>query len=122
MSCPPEDKARRTRQQPGVLAERRLLGGIDGDESVGEVEFDGVAVEEVGQVHEVLAALGVGVGDDLVVGQAEAEDVGVDDYDGAGVGRVADGIDVEAMEVLYFAFGLALVNGPLVEQVSLGKS
>lgn len=42
-------------------------------------------MEKIREVNEVLAGGGVRVRDEFVVGEAEAEDVGVDDYDGAGV-------------------------------------
>ncbi len=59
------------------------------------------------------------VGDELVVGEEEAEDVRVHDYDGAGVGAVADYVGVEAVEHLFFALGGAIVDGALEELFSI---
>ena len=74
-----------------------MLGRIDGDEHVGELDGQGIAVEEVGEVDEVLAGGGVGVGEELVVGEVEAEDVGVDDDDAARGGAGADGVGWQAV-------------------------
>ena len=71
-----------------------MLGRVDGDQHVRGLQRDGVAFEEVGQVDEPFAALGVGVGDEFVVGEREAEDVRIDYYDAAGVGAVADYVGV----------------------------
>lgn len=56
----------------------------------------------------------IGVGDEFVVGQFEAEDVGVDYDDAAGIGAVADYVGVEAVDEFFSAFGLAGVDGALV--------
>lgn len=57
-----------------------------------------VALEEIGEVDEVLARLGVGVGAELIVGEVEAEDIRVDDDDTAGGVGGADGIGGEVVE------------------------
>jgi len=59
------------------------------------------------------------VGDELVVGEEQAEDVRVHDYDGAGVGAVANYVGVEAVEHLFFALGGAIVDGALGELFSI---
>jgi len=59
------------------------------------------------------------VGDEFVVGEEEAEDVRVHDYDGAGVGAVADYVGVEAVEHLLFALGGAIVDCALGELFSI---
>ena len=71
----PHHERGRTGQHACVLGEGGLLGGIDGDQHVGDLQWYGITLEEVRQVDEVFAAFGVGVGDEFVVGQGEAEDV-----------------------------------------------
>jgi len=68
-------------------------------------------------VDEVLAGFSVGIGDELVVGKVEAEDVGVNDEDGARGGGVADGVGVEPVEGRFFALGETGVDCALASLV-----
>jgi len=45
-----------------------LLRRIDWKQDISDAEFDGVALEEIREIDEPLAALGVSVGNELVVG------------------------------------------------------
>lgn len=71
----PHEKRRRAGKQARVLCKFRLLGRISWDQKVGNLERQRIALEEVWEVDQPFAALGVGVGDEFVVGQEQAEDV-----------------------------------------------
>ena len=109
----PHDERQRAGEDARVLRQRGLLGLIDRNQQVGDLERDGIALEEVREVDEPFAAFGVGVGDDLVVGQRQAEDVRVHHYDALRVGAVADHVGVEAVNPFFLAQGLTFVDGAL---------
>lgn len=76
-------------------------------------------MEEVRKVDEIFAALGVGVGDELIVGEQETEDVRVDDYDAFRVGAVADHIGVQAVDEFFLAKRQACVNCALEDECEI---
>lgn len=96
-----------------VLRKRRLTFRIHGQQRISDFQPHRVALKEVREIDEPFVRCSVGVRDEFVVGQAEAEDVGVDYDDPARVGAVANDIGVEAVDELFRAFGLAGVDGSL---------
>ena len=76
--------------------------------------MDGIALEEVGKVDKVFAAFGVRIGDEFIVGEGQAEDVGIHYYDASWVGAVTDYVGIKAVDQFFFALGLAFVDGTLV--------
>ena len=114
----PHHKRRRPGKHARVESEFGLRGRIGGNQQVGNLERGGVALEEVGEVDQPVAALGVGVGDQFVVGQSQREDVRVDYYDAPRVGAVADHVGVEAVDNFFLALGRAFVDGALGNAVS----
>lgn len=116
MPAHPHDERRHRGEKASVLCKFRLLGRIDRKKDVGDLESDRVTLEEVWEIDEILAAFGVGVCDQLVVGKRQAENVRVDDDGGTRVGAVANHIGVEAVDKFFFALGRALMDGALATQ------
>ena len=71
----PHHEGRRSSKDTSVFRECRLLGRVYWEENVGDLERHGISLEEVGEVDQPFTALGVGIRDELVVGQWQAEDV-----------------------------------------------
>lgn len=115
MSRQPQEKARCTRHQSREFSQGRLFRRVNREHHIGYLERDGVALEEIGHVDQPLATFCIGIGNELVVGEWEAEYVRVHDDDPARVGSVADHVGVEAVQCFFFALGLAGVDGALCE-------
>jgi hypothetical protein len=96
-----------------ILGKRRLTLCIHRQQRISNFQTHGIAFEEVRKVDEPFSRCCIGVGDEFVIWQSEAEDVRVDYDDTAGIGPVADYIGVEAMDELLSTFGLARVDGAL---------
>jgi hypothetical protein len=100
----PSNERRDRSQQARVERQCSLIGLVDWDSDVSKTKLHRIALEEVWQVDEPLAALGISIGNELVVGQRETKDVRVDDDDASEVGTVPNDVSIEAM----YGFFLAL--------------
>lgn len=110
---PPHEERRQTGEEACIFGQGRLLGCINRDHHVGYLERHGVAFEEIRKVDQILSTLGIRIGNELVVGEQQAEDVGVHDHDGTWIGSVANHVGVEAVYYFLLALGLAFVDGAL---------
>lgn len=99
-----------------------MLCCVDGKQYISDFKANCVTFEEVGEVDEPFAAGGVCIGNEFVVGEIVAEDVGVDYNDAARVGPLADYVCVETMEGFNGAFGLTGVDGSLYISISKDSS
>lgn len=106
----PQNKTGGTGKKARVLPQGRLLLCADRDQQVSNFELDWVALEKIGQVDEVVAIFGVGIGDEFVVRKREAEDVAVDDDDCFWRNLIADDVRIQAVKDFFDSLGLAFVD------------